>query len=105
MVDAARRSSWCAAIVLVTVIGALVWVGAAGASSASHYLSGRHCKVPRVAGLTVREARPKLEKAGCKLGARHPKHLGPKAVVIATSPQTGAVRPFGTKVSLFLRIR
>lgn len=65
----------------------------------------RHCRVPRLAGLTVREARPKLEAAGCRLGARHPKHLGPKAVVIATSPQTGAVLPLHARVSVFLRLR
>jgi beta-lactam-binding protein with PASTA domain len=63
------------------------------------------CRVPRVAGLTVQEARGKLERAGCRLGARHPKHLGPKAVVIATSPQAGGLLPFGTRISLFLRIR
>jgi len=65
----------------------------------------RHCRVPRVAGLTVPKARQKLERAGCRLGARHPKHIGAEAVVIATSPPTGTVLPYRARVSVFLRIR
>jgi beta-lactam-binding protein with PASTA domain len=86
------------AIAFVSLIGMLPLLPAARAG-------GKHCRVPRVAGLTVPDARHKLERAGCRLGARHPKHIGAKAVVFATSPQTGTVLPYRARVSVFLRIR
>lgn len=92
--------AWRVCIALAAALFATVALTAATAPARA-----TRCKVPRVAGLTVREARPKLEAAGCRLGARHPKHLGPAAVIIATSPQTGALRPLRAKVSVFLRIR
>lgn len=96
--------------VLTGVLGAWIFSPVAGlraeaAGPTGIYAKATRCKVPRVAGLTAREARPKLERAGCRLGAIHPKHLGPKAVVIATSPQTGVLLPLRAKVSVFLRIR
>ena len=95
-----RRSviSTLLAIVLVSMIGMLSLLPAARAGQ-------KHCRVPRVAGLTVPNARQKLERAGCRLGAKHPKHIGATAVVFATSPQTGTVLPYRARVSVFLRIR
>jgi beta-lactam-binding protein with PASTA domain len=86
-------------------LSGVVSLGAGAPGSMVRYARATRCKVPRVAGLTVREARPKLERAGCRLGARHPRHLGPAAVIIATSPQTGALLPLRARVSVFLRIR
>jgi beta-lactam-binding protein with PASTA domain len=63
------------------------------------------CKVPNVHGFTVARARPRLTGAGCGLGKVHPRHLGPKAVVIAESPQVGALLRRGSKVDLFVRVR
>ena len=85
-------------MVLVSTVGLLTLMPPAGAAP-------KHCRVPRVAGLTVPKARQKLERAGCRLGARHPKHIGAEAVVIGTSPQTGTVLPYRARVSVFLRIR
>ena len=107
-----RKKIFLTAVVVGVVVSMLV-VGGFGAVASLRaeagppvaYAKATRCKVPRVAGLTVREARPKLERAGCRLGARHPRRLGPTAVVIATSPQTGSVLPLRARVSVFLRIR
>jgi beta-lactam-binding protein with PASTA domain len=67
----------------------------------------RKCRVPKLKGKTLSQARTALTKANCKLGkVTKPKarkhHKLRKLVVKSTSPGPGAVKPLGTKVAVTL---
>lgn len=66
-----------------------------------------HCKVPRLKGLSLAQAKRALKRAHCALGKvrqpRKPKHGRLPALVVKSSkPGAGAVRAKGTKVALTL---
>jgi hypothetical protein len=60
------------------------------------------CKVPKLAGKSLKAAKKALKRAHCKLGKTDPTHPAPQAVVESSSPGKGAVRPAGAKVSVTL---
>lgn len=69
----------------------------------SNPASGGHCRVPKLAGLTLRAAKTRLRAAHCALGKvtkkRSPKHAGR---VIAQTKKPGARLKTGAKVGLVL---
>jgi hypothetical protein len=67
-----------------------------------------NCRVPKLKGKTLSQAKTLLGRAHCKLGKvtkpRKPKHRKLRTLVVSSSsPSAGKVRPNGTKVSLTLR--
>jgi hypothetical protein len=67
-----------------------------------------NCRVPRLKGKTLSQAKTLLGRAHCKLGRVHkprkPKHRKLRKLVVASSsPSAGKVRPNGTKVALTLK--
>lgn len=65
------------------------------------------CRVPKLKGDTLRQAKGALERAHCRLGRVHrPRHVahGAHLKVSHQSPSAGAVRPQGTKVAVKLSV-
>jgi hypothetical protein len=67
----------------------------------------KKCRVPKLKGKTLAQARTALNKANCKLGKVHKpkprKHQKLRKLVVSRSaPPVGAVKPAGTKVALTL---
>jgi PKD repeat protein len=66
------------------------------------------CRVPKLKGKTLSQARTLLGRAHCRLGKvrqpKKPKHRKLRKLIVASSsPPAGRVRPNGTKVSLTLK--
>jgi beta-lactam-binding protein with PASTA domain len=62
------------------------------------------CRVPKLAGKSLRAARKALKRAHCRLGrVKKPKHSSGKLVVKSSSPRSGTVHLGGTKVKLTLK--
>jgi PKD domain len=67
-----------------------------------------NCRVPKLKGKTLSQAKTLLRRAHCRLGRVHkprkPKHRKLRKLIVASSsPRAGRVRPNGTKVSLTLK--
>jgi hypothetical protein len=65
------------------------------------------CRVPKLKGDTLRQAKGALRRAHCRLGRVHrPRHVphGARLKVSGQSPSAAAVRPQGTKVAVKLAV-
>jgi YD repeat-containing protein len=65
------------------------------------------CRVPKLEGDTLRQAKRALKRAHCRLGRVHRPHHVPHGAhleVSRQSPSAGAVRPQGTKVAVKLSV-
>jgi len=64
------------------------------------------CIVPKVAGMRLADARERIRRASCSVGAvRHTASNGPRGIVIFQRPQARAERRIGTRVSLGVSFR
>src|SRR5262249_1168237 len=64
------------------------------------------CLVPKVAGMRLDDARERIRRASCSVGAvRFKASRGPRGVVVSQRPQARAERRIGTKVSLAVSVR
>ena len=70
----------------------------------SGVLQTGRCRVPRLAGVTVKVARARLAAAGCSLGSvRRPAGVTGRVVVASASLRAGRIAARGTRVGLTLR--
>jgi TolB protein len=59
------------------------------------------CIVPNVSGLRVADARERIRRASCSLGAvRYKATRGPRGIIVSQRPQARAERQIGTRVNL-----
>jgi Tol biopolymer transport system component len=64
------------------------------------------CIVPKVAGMRLADARERIRRASCSVGAvRYRASRGPRGVVVSQRPQARAERRIGTRVSLAVSFR
>ena len=63
------------------------------------------CRVPRVVGMTLQEARKRLRKAQCRVGRVTRLRSKRPGRVIGQAPRVGTVRPVGARVRLVVRGR
>ena len=64
------------------------------------------CIVPKVAGMRLADARERIRRASCSVGAvRFRTSSGPRGVVVSQRPQARAERRIGTRVSLAVSVR
>src|SRR5262245_6547545 len=64
------------------------------------------CIVPKVAGMRLADARERILRASCSVGAvRFAISRGPRGIVVAQRPQARAERLIGTKVRLAVSVR
>jgi len=64
------------------------------------------CIVPKVAGMRLEDARERIRRASCSVGAvRATASRGPRGIVVSQRPQARAERRIGTKVSLAVSVR
>ena len=64
------------------------------------------CIVPKVAGMRLADARERIRRASCSVGAvRQTASHRPRGIVVAQRPQARAERRIGTKVSLAVSVR
>ena len=64
------------------------------------------CIVPKVAGLRLADARERIRRASCSVGAiRLAASRGPRGIVVSQRPQARAERLIGTRVSLAVSAR
>jgi beta-lactam-binding protein with PASTA domain len=91
-----RVSSLGVALVACAVVLALL-AGSAVAAPAK-----KQCKVPNLVGKTKKQAKKKLKKAHCALGAvtKEKSATVPRRKVISTNPKAGTTHKAGTKVKL-----
>jgi beta-lactam-binding protein with PASTA domain len=59
-----------------------------------------HCKVPRVVGLTLKRAKPKIRRAHCTVGRIRRAHSRRVGRVISQSPRPGVLKRVGFPVKL-----
>lgn len=76
--------------------------GSNGGGNSNGTLRKRRCKVPKLVGLTVRQARKRLKRAGCRLGVTRPKRPPRGALVRSSKPRAGRLLPLNAKVKVFL---
>jgi TolB protein len=75
-----------------------------GATLAYSWLTA--CIVPKVAGMRLEDARERIRRASCSVGAvRATASRGPRGIVVSQRPQARAERRIGTKVSLAVSVR
>jgi len=64
------------------------------------------CVVPKVSGMRLADARERIRRASCSVGAvRYRASRGPRGVVVSQRPQARAERKIGTRVSLAVSFR
>ncbi len=75
-----------------------------GAKLAYSWLTA--CIVPKVAGMRLEDARERIRRASCSVGAiRLAASRGPRGIVVSQRPQARAERRIGTRVSLAVSVR
>ena len=75
-----------------------------GAKLAYSWLTA--CIVPKVAGMRLADARERITRASCSVGAvRFTASRGPRGIVVSQRPQPRAERRIGTRVSLAVSFR
>jgi TolB protein len=64
------------------------------------------CIVPKVAGMRLEDARERITRASCSMGAvRFKASRGPRGIVVSQRPQARAERRIGTRVRLAVSFR
>jgi beta-lactam-binding protein with PASTA domain len=64
------------------------------------------CVVPNVSGMRLADARERIRRASCSVGAvRFKASRGRRGVVVSQRPQARAERRIGTKVSVAVSVR
>lgn len=101
---ASRQVAIRARLLALSAVVGLVLLAVAAPAGARAAQRPRSCTVPKVAGLSLKAARTRIEHAGCKLGAiRHPSRF--LLVVVRQSPAAGRHVKRGSRVSVWLKVK
>ena len=76
-----------------------------GTGLAAPILAVKECRVPKLKGKTVRQARRALKKRNCRLGKVTRRGGGRRGRIRASRPKAGSVRAAGTRVRVIVSRR